>query len=105
MKDNLKLLAVITGLILVQSAYSIVIRHDIDDSNYQESAATYSTSLAYTDYCAFTLIATDWLLTAAHCMVGDGRIPFDVIHMGTHYRVSQIAIHPDFDADIMVRPH
>lgn len=98
MKNGKRFTTVIAGLLIAKSAHSIVIRHDVDDSRYQELAASYSSSVAYTDYCAFTLIDSDWLLTAAHCMTGEGKVPFDVVHMGNHYRVNKVVVHPEFDA-------
>lgn len=92
-----KFSTILAGLLVAESALSIVIRHDVDDAAYQQLAAAYSSSVAYTDYCAFTLIDPDWLLTAAHCMSGDGSEPFDVVHMGNHHRVNQIIFHPGFD--------
>jgi len=97
MKADVKLAIVIAGLVLTESAFSIVIRHDVDDSSYQELAKSFSASVAYTDGCAFILIDSGWLLTAAHCMTGGGKVPFDVTHLGNHYRVNKVVIHPEFD--------
>ncbi len=95
---NARLLALpLIGLLVSFSSQAIVIRHDVDDSAYLEFAENYSDSIAYTDYCAFTVIHPNWLLTAAHCMTGDGRIPFEVTHLGIHYRVNQVIIHPEFN--------
>lgn len=86
-------------LIWFLPAGAIVIRHDVDDSEYLDFATNYSESIAYTDYCAFTLISPEWLLTAAHCMTGGGRIPFSVAHLGSIYRVNQVIIHPEFSTE------
>lgn len=98
MKNGKMLTAVIVGLLLAESVHPIVIRHDVDDTQYQALAVSYSSSVAYTDYCAFTLIDSDWLLTAAHCMTAQGEAPFDVVHMGNRYRVNRVIVHPGFDA-------
>lgn len=90
--------AVTTALLLASAAHAIVIRHDVDDSKYRELAAAYSRSVAYANQCALTLIDPGWLLTAAHCMAGDGEAPFDVVHMGSHYRVNSVVVHPEFTA-------
>jgi ankyrin repeat protein len=79
-------------------ATAIVIRHDVDDSAYQEFVSSYSASVAYTEYCAFTVLSPDWLLTAAHCMTGGGREPFDIVHLGGRYRVNRVSIHSEFDS-------
>jgi len=97
MKNGIYLSAIMIGLLLAKSAHSIVILHDVDDSKYQELAASYSSSVAYTDYCAFTLVDPDWLLTAAHCMTGERKVPFDVLHMGNRYRLNKVVINPEFD--------
>lgn len=97
MRNIRNVTALVAGLLVMHPAHSIVIRHDVDDSRYQELATPYSSSLAYADGCALTLIDPEWLLTAAHCMAGDGALPFDVVHMGSHYRVNKVFVHPEFD--------
>ncbi|MEM1180676.1 MAG: trypsin-like serine protease [Acidobacteriota bacterium] len=84
-------------LFLAESAAAIIIRHDVEDSQYRKLGETYSSSTAYLRGCAATLIAPTWLLTAAHCVDGRGGELFDVRHLEERYRIADISLHPNYD--------
>lgn len=98
MRIKSKLIAIIICLI-AQSAGAIVIRHDVDDSRYKKHAISYAPSMAYINGCSATLIASRWILTAAHCLYGFEKSLFDIEHLGRRYRIEKTIIHPNYNTE------
>ncbi|MEO1082701.1 MAG: trypsin-like serine protease, partial [Acidobacteriota bacterium] len=86
-------------LFLAESTAAIVIRHDVEDSEYRDLGRAYSPSTAYIRGCAATLIAPTWLLTAAHCVAGRVDDLFLIRHLESRYRIAGISLHPSYDDD------
>ena len=57
-------------LIFIGNVSAMIIRHDIDDHKYIDLGNKYSSSVAYINGCAGTMVEDDWILTAAHCVHG-----------------------------------
>lgn len=91
------------ALIAITHAHAIVIRHDVDDTKYQEFGEQYSKSVAYIRGCAATLIDQNWLLTAAHCIDNEGRNLITAQHLDAKYRVEKVIIHPKFNGPQAMR--
>jgi hypothetical protein len=62
-------LCLVMGLLLFTHAHAIIRRHDVEDSEYVVEASDYPAivDLLGPGDCIATLIASQWLITAAHC--------------------------------------
>ena len=93
----MKLLANLTIIALLFSFYSnaIIIRHDIDPEKYEIKQAQYP-SVVDLNFLTGTLIAPQWILTAAH---GTPYMPAnqEVIINQQKYYVQHIIEHPKFN--------
>jgi len=74
----------------------MIIRHDVDDAKYLDLGNKYSSSVAYIHGCAGTLVADDWILTAAHCVQGRAEKLFYVSHCNQEYRIVKTVVHPEY---------
>ena len=78
----------------------IAIRHDVEDSHFLELGAQYPSVVRVGENGGDgTLIAQEWVLTAAHVAAGMARRSngaFKVFVNDRGYSVRQVVIHPDF---------
>ena len=84
-------------LLIISPAHGIITRHDVNDKEYLDLGARYASSVAYIGGCMSTLVEPGWLLTAAHCMRGEGVDLETVLHLEVPYQVEQTFVHPDSD--------
>lgn len=100
-----RIIATLSLLVLFAASTSaaIVRRHDVADEEYTVPASDYPAVVdLYFDEpgdCLATLIAPQWLVTAAHCI--DDLTTGDVIQVGEGvYGVAAIDVHSGWDEDI-----
>lgn len=81
-----------------------VIRHGVSDDHYQQLAEHFSAvgqveaqSPSSTSLGSGTLIANNWVLTAAHVVNGDTH---HFLHNGQRHNVKRAVIHPEWDGNI-----
>lgn len=93
-KYYFKILLFLLSFFNAYMVQAIVIRHDVDDTKYQELATQYRSSITYNDGCVGTVIDSLWVLTAAHCVTPIEERPFYIEHMDKKYPVESTSIHP-----------
>jgi len=84
-------------LLIIDSANAIVIRHDVNDDLYRGMAKLYSPTMTYINGCTSTLISSNWVLTAAHCVYGSEKSLFSVKHLEKSYRIQKIIVYPKYN--------
>jgi len=82
----------------MENISAIIIRHDVDDQKYLDLGQEYSSSVAYIRDCAGTLIESDWVLTAAHCVQGREESIVLARHIDKEYRVEKLLVHPKYSS-------
>ena len=93
------LLLLFTCWVAGSTAHAIVIRHDRPDSLYLELGRRLP-PLARVGLAHGTLIATDWVLTAAHVAEGVSPLSGAIEIEGQEYPVSRIVLHPTWIGDL-----
>jgi hypothetical protein len=86
---------IVLALAPVTSPDAIVIRHDRPDERYRQLGEQYPAVSSFGRAGAATLIAPQWVLSAAHVVAGMRRtatIPF----AGQAYEIERTVIHPDW---------
>ncbi len=90
--------ALLIGLTIVsQHVHGIVIRHDTPDKHYVEYAKQFANTIVYVNGCVGTIIDTQWVLTAAHCVSLEDNRPHFMTHLEHNYPVDHIAVHTAFN--------
>ena len=87
----------------VAPAEAIIIRHDVDDSQYVQDEGSYPAVFDFFEQRGGvgTLIAPQWALTAAHVAhdIPDGH-PISI--GGETYNVTQVVLHPTWQSESFV---
>ncbi|MCI0489843.1 MAG: serine hydrolase [Blastocatellia bacterium] len=88
--------AIVVIALAASQAYAIIVRHDRKDADYLRLAERYPSVGFVGRDGEGTLIAPQWVLTAAHVASGIPQSARHVEFEGVKYRVEQILIHPDW---------
>ena len=89
------LIAVLAAATLCFPVEAIVIRHDRPDARYQALGARYPAVSSFGRAGAATLVAPQWVLTAAHVAAGMRRT-VTIDFGGTPYAIERVVVHPDW---------
>ena len=84
------------GVLLMASPKEIVMRHDVDDSEYIALGAKYGGSAVRLNAGCGTFIQPNWILTAGHVLESP-RVGEDVTVNGVKYAIKRKIIHPDYN--------
>lgn len=89
----------VLGLLLASTGQSIIIRHDREDVRYVEWGASFSAVGVVGDRLGDgTLVAPDWVLTAAHVAEVLARRPDPTVLIeGRPHNVREVFLHPDWE--------
>ena len=85
-------------LLLLPVAYNagaVVIRHDVDDSQYRVAASAFSALADLPTEGHGVLIAPQWVVTAAHAAAWQSQVKFVVVN-GTSRLVEKVIFHPGY---------
>src|SRR5438874_356611 len=102
MKYSKKFASAVAAFVLIFSsprpATAIVIRDDVSDTSYQNAASSFTT-VGRVPFGSATLIAPDWVLTAAHLAsaVTPGTTTFDLPGVGS-FVINQVVTAPGYVA-------
>jgi hypothetical protein len=92
---RLLLLASFAGLAVSSGASAIVIRHDVEDAEYRIPASEFPALVDMPGEGHGVLIATQWVVTAAHAITWQGEIK-QVTLNGIARDVEHLVIHPGY---------
>lgn len=88
-------LLLFTLLLLTSSAGAVVIRHDVDDSNYMIPASEFPALLDMPGEGHGVLIAPQWAVTAAHTLPMHSELTQVAIN-GVPKQVERVVVHPGY---------
>jgi secreted trypsin-like serine protease len=94
MNAAMKVLLIVVIEIIMSSF--IVMRHDVDESEYLILGEKYGESFVKLNAGCGTFIAPNWIITAAH-VASNSRVGNDVTVNGVTYDFKRKIIHPDFE--------
>ncbi|WP_372361799.1 trypsin-like serine protease [Xanthomonas sp. NCPPB 1325] len=77
------------------AAKGVVIRADVDDSNYRVDQSAFPALVDMPGEGHGVLIARKWVLTAAHAAPMDG-MDAEVVINGSAYKVARVLVHPGY---------
>ena len=80
-------------LLVTSTASAIVIRHDVDDSNYHVPACEFPALADMPGEAHGVLIAPTWIVTAAHTITGSVK---EVTLNGVRRKVERLIVHPGY---------
>jgi hypothetical protein len=81
-------------LAISSTSSAVVIRHDVDDAKYQVPASEFPALVDFPGEAHGTLIAPQWVLTAAH--VVESQHVAEVTINGKPRKVERVVIHPGY---------